>query len=278
MFVGVYNDYRNPRSSRFSDCVLTLQFDQFLAPAPTHTHIYIGPATVDLEEMTNLLQLHYGIDIGCITLHSDQELIDKSGCHLDWRRFGPWIFQQILKFMAIDQCPDTEILIQDCDTFAIQPYNYFEQGLPVLLHIPFRDESPEYYQFVQDITGQPRQTPHCFVTEFMPLLSSDWTSLKAQLESQYQLDWLGALHHALTIEQNRIGKRQVWFSEYELLANWILLSRPQTKLKEQRRFEIINRDWDDVLNHTGDANFFCNYNQTTLDDVTWLGHEIKRRL
>jgi len=67
----------------------------------------------------------------------------------NFRQFGPWIGQQLLKLMAIDACTDDEILLQDADTFAVRPYHYFKENETITFVLPGETHTIEYFEYVK---------------------------------------------------------------------------------------------------------------------------------
>ena len=132
-------------------------------------------------------------------------------------QFGGWIAQQFLKLIALDKCDADRILIQDCDTFAIKPVNFFREDLPVCLVAPSLGSGVGgYNEYYRKITGLNPGVDSCFVSEFMPVLKTDWITLRTRIENIHQCHWLEALHKEFAKDMSN----QVWFSEYQLLGLW----------------------------------------------------------
>ena len=221
MFVG---------SNKVVDSIITLQFDKFLQPCPSDTIIYTN-ADADLLA----LYKQYNINTTNFTVVNDRELLAQYNQTTLPNKFNYWILQQLIKFMAIDTCKSTEVLVQDSDIILTRPYNYFNNGKPVPFVSPDTTHSAGYYEYVKKFTGRPRQTADCFVTDFMPLRNSDWCSLKQHIEDMYNQDWLTAM---ISVFTNDLARGDIVFSEYELLGNWLLINNPGLKTTVQREFPL----------------------------------------
>lgn len=228
-------------SSRIADSILTLKFDHFLDPQPDQTYICFG--TDHARESIDLLQIYrdHGIDTSTMTVIPDQQLMRQ---HLlpnfDYHQFSGWIAQQFFKLLALDQVNSDRVLIQDCDTFSLTPYQYFDGSTPRYYVIENTTQSLEYYQYVKKFTGLERQTSHCFVTEFMPVLKKDWVALKNHIEQTYGCNWLLAMSQAFSADVNPDNSPPIWFSEYELLGNLGLQKNPNAGFQFQNRLSLYD--------------------------------------
>jgi hypothetical protein len=228
--------------SRIADSILTLKFDHFLDPQPDHTYICFGAHGGG--EPIDLLQIYWkhGIDTSKMTVIFDQQLMDQ---HLlpefDYFQFSSWIAQQFFKLLALDQVNSDRVLIQDCDTFSLTPYRYFDGSTPRYYVIENTTHSVEYYQYVKKFTGLERQTSHCFVTEFMPVLKKDWIALKNHIEQTYGCNWLLAMAQVFSADVNvEPSFPSIWFSEYELLGNLGLQKNPNAEFQFQNRLTLYD--------------------------------------
>ena len=229
--------------SRIADSILTLKFDHFLDPQPNQTYICFGLGHG--HEPIDLLQIYqnHGIDTSTMTVITDQQLMDQNSLPgFDYYKFSGWIAQQFFKLLALDQVNSDRVLIQDCDTFLLTPYQYFDGSTPRYYVIENTTHSLEYYQYVKKFTGQERQTSHCFVTEFMPVLKKDWVSLKNHIEQTYGCNWLLAMEQVFSadVNSNPNNSSPIWFSEYELLGNLGLQKNPNAKFQFQHRLSIYD--------------------------------------
>jgi hypothetical protein len=223
--------------TRIADSILTLKFDHFLAPQPDQTYICFGGAkTIDLLKIYQ----DHGIDTSNMKVINDNQLIAQSpNPEFDYRKFGGWITQQFFKLIALDQVDSDRVLIQDCDTFSLSPYQYFNGSNPRYYVIENTTQSLEYYQYVKKFTGKERQTNHCFVTEFMPVLKKDWVALKDQIEQIHGCNWLLAFDQIFSADfSNKID--QIWFSEYELLGNLGLQKNTDADFQFQHRISLYD--------------------------------------
>lgn len=183
---------------------------------------------------------------------------------------GSWLYQQALKMASVDYLDADCVLIQDPDTFSIVPYTCInERGEPKFFILPNETHSYGYYKVITNSLGIPRQSPHCFVTEFMPTFKEDWLSLKHTLETRNNCDAFDAIINNVPLEK---GIR--WFSEYEYLANWTITQRP-VELIKQSRFQY--KTLDELDNLTSDYNCVCDA-IPKLDDsllLDWNTHTVK---
>lgn len=233
--------------TRIADSILTLKFDHFLDPQPDQTYVCLG--SVKPIDLLKIYQDH-GIDTSKMKIIYDHELISRSANPgFDYRKFGGWINQQFLKLLALDQVNSDRVLIQDCDTFSLVPYQYFDESTPRYYVIENTTQSLEYYQYVKTFTGKQRQTDHCFVTEFMPVLKKDWIELKDQLEQTHGCNWLMAFDQVFSADRKN-NPGQIWFSEYELLGNLGLQKNPEATFQFQYRLSLYDDTTDYWKDHS----------------------------
>ena len=258
-------------TSRIPEFLCVLQYDRFLVPAPDRTIIYYGnvstsnPESTDIE--TELLNkfVEYGINAKNFTLINDKELFDR--CNFNLTDFGGWIYQQLIKMLAIDSCNDSQILIQDGDSFAIKPYVYFDHNQPVCTVRLDTTDFDEYEKYIDRIVQLPRLTTSSFVTEFMPLEKTTWNSLKARIEEIHNCNWLDAIYNIFKLYNagNGIGT----FSEYELLGNWALHLNPDLKM------QVHNRYYKEMpIRRLIPANFVITHRHSSYEDMELLKKQI----
>jgi hypothetical protein len=229
-------------SARIADSILTLKFDHLLDPRPNRTYIHFGS-----HEPIDLLKIYqdHGIDTSDMEVVYDHQLMSRGPIqdfdyhNFGYYKFGGWITQQFFKLMALDQVDCDRVLIQDCDTFSLTPYQYFDGSTPRYYVIENTAQSQSYYQYVKKFTGQERQTDHCFVTEFMPVLKKDWVALKNQIEHTHGCHWLLAMSQVFSADL-KLKTDAIWFSEYEMLGNLGLQKNPNAEFEFQHRASIYD--------------------------------------
>lgn len=160
---------------------------------------------------------------------------------------GWWLRQQAIKLSYLDIINDDAMLMWDPDTFMIKPYRCYDPNTDTVNMMTLIDTTQGSYEGVfEAITGIPRTTPHCFVTEFVPVRGADFQSLKAHLLQRWpNKHWLDAIIDAVpgmpTVPPWGTGNIIKWFSEYEFLGNWAV-HRGNITYQQQRRFEYDSLD------------------------------------
>lgn len=207
---------------RIPDLCVSLKFNQYIKGV-TRT-IIVSP--VDSRKIDWYL-LRHGIDIANIEYISDRELINHYPSINSWVLPGDkrnnWLKQQAIKLAALDYIDYEVALIQDPDTWLIQDYCPWDGSTINLMALENTTESS--YDFVlPNVIGIERQTTHCFVTEFMPVIKQDWINLRTLIETKHSTDFLTAIINS--VPKNAQGVK--WFSEYEFLGNWTLTQRNAT--------------------------------------------------
>jgi len=224
-------------SSKIAESVITLQFDCFLTPRPNQTLIYLGSVISNGKLCKNPIDLfslyqQHGIDTSTFVLIHDIDIMEHYKQFALYDTFNFWIRQQLIKLMALDSCVHKQILIQDSDILITHPYQYFDNNFPVPMTVDDNTQPQIYYDLVEKLTGRPRQTSASFITEIMPVRSTDWQSLKLHIEHTFQQSWLTTIVDLL---QQQTGK--ILFSEYEILGNW-LLSQPGIVPRLQKKYSV----------------------------------------
>lgn len=239
VFIGSY---------RVSHACLSMQFDHYLKDID-QTYIF---TSLDGEYLDSILSKY--LDTSGFIYVNDEEMNSRYPTIKNWwfadDYRGSWLYQQALKIASVDYIDADVVLIQDPDTFSITPYTCVnERDEPKFFILPNETHSEGYYQVIENSLGIKRQTPHCFVTEFMPTFKEDWLSLKTALEARNNCDAFDAIINNVPVEN---GLR--WFSEYEYLGNWTMTQRP-VELIEQKRFQY--KTLDELDNLTADYNCVC---------------------
>jgi hypothetical protein len=203
----------------------------------------------------------YGIDTAHFDYLPDEEVlphypeIENWVIPGDYRGF--WLRQQAVKLSVLDYLKDDVVLLTDPDTFMTKPYCCYNDGR--LNYLVLTNTTHGSYNGMMDaIVGIPRQSPHCFITEFVPVHRDDWNSLKTHLEQRHTTHFLDAIIDSCpglpTVPPWGTGNMIKWFSEYELLGNWAV-SQHAVDYQEQRRFEY--NSLDKLGNFTADYNCFA---------------------
>jgi len=161
---------------------------------------------------------------------------------------GWWLRQQAIKLSFLDIVQEDVMLMHDPDTFLIRPYSCVQDGTLNLMSLIDTTQG-SYNGVFEAITGLPHQSPHCFVTELVPVRSLDWISLRNHIQQRWpNKHWLDAIIDAVpgmpTVPPWGNGNIIKWFSEYELLGNWAV-HRGNVQYEPQVRFEY------DSLNKLG---------------------------
>lgn len=195
---------------RVTDAIISLQFDRNVLGCD-HTYIYYGGSKH--HRLDSVLQ-RYNIDTSKFTFLHDTDLPAVS------KQYGAWIYQQLLKLQALE-IHKGQVLIQDSDSFMLEPYCAFKDNKPQHLVVKNRTLTPaDYYDYVQTFLRIERQTPHSFITEFMPVDTTQWHCDIEKLCSMFT-------------------KKQIWFSEYELIGNWSY-HQGNHDLTFQKKYELNN--------------------------------------
>ena len=191
----------------------------------------------------------YGIDTSGFSYLNDNIIYDKYPQVNHWVFPGDyrtyWLRQQAIKLAYIDLIDSDVMMIQDPDTFMIEPYRPFADGRLRLMSL-FDTTQGSYEGMFEAITGIARPTPHCFVTEFVPVRKSDWCRLKDLLNQRWpDKHWLDAIIDAVpgmpTVPPWGDGNLIRWFAEPELLGGWAVICG-DVDYHEQRRFEYDSLD------------------------------------
>lgn len=236
-------------SYRLSHACLSMQFDHYLENID-QTYIFTNCP----PELIDYTLRKYNIDTSKFVYVEDSEMDAKYPTLRNWwfndDNRESWLYQQALKLASIDYIDADIVLIQDPDTFSITPYRCLtNDGKLKFFILPNETHSSGYYKVLENSLGIQRQTPHCFVTEFMPTFKEDWLKLKHTLETRNNCDAFDAIINNVPLENNLR-----WFSEYEYLGNWTMTQRP-IELLEQRRFQY--KTLEQLGELTGDYNCVC---------------------
>lgn len=223
---------------RVPHACLSLQFDHYLEGID-RTVISTPMSPDELEPIF----AKYNIDTSNFEYVLDQDIFPKYPQIENWvfadDYRGWWLRQQAIKLSVLDRLNYDVMLMQDPDTFMIEPYRCFDQGQ--LTYCVLKNTTHGSYEgMIDSIFGFARQTPHCFITEFVPCMKQDITAMKEFLQQRHQCHWLNALIENTTVMPTipPWGKGELirWFSEYEVIGNWTMTQRP-VNFMFQHRFE-----------------------------------------
>jgi hypothetical protein len=224
---------------RVPHAAFSLQFDHYLEGIDRT--VIATPVT--REELEPVWQ-RYSIDssqfeyVNDSTVYSAYPEVNNWVFDDDYR--GWWLRQQAIKLAYLDLLDYDVALMQDPDTFMIQPYTpVINDQLNMLALMNTTQDS--YNGVFEAITGHAHPSPHCFVTEFCAVRKTDFASLKQHIQRCWpDKKWLDAIIDAVpgmpTVPPWGTGNVIKWFSEYELLGNWATL-RSNVTLQPQTRFE-----------------------------------------
>jgi hypothetical protein len=234
---------------RVPHACMSMQFDHNLTGIDRT--VIVSP--VSKQELWPVFE-RYGIDTTDLDYLADQEILPHYPEIQNWvipgDYRGHWLRQQAIKLSVLDYLKDNIVLLTDPDTFMTQPYCCYDNGRVNYLVLANTTHG-SYNGMMDAIVGIPRQSPHCFITEFVPCLRADWLSLKAHLEQKHNKHFLDAIIDSCpgmpTVPPWGNGNMIKWFSEYELLGNWAV-NQHVVDYQEQRRFEY------DSLDKLGDFN------------------------
>jgi hypothetical protein len=220
----------------------SLQFDHYLQGID-HT-VIASPMT--REELEPIWQ-QYSIDSSQFVYMNDQVIYDQYPEVNNWvfdnDYRGWWLRQQAIKLAYLDLVDADVMLMQDPDTFMIEPYAPVVNGQLNMLAI-MNTVQGSYNGVFEAITGIAHPSPHCFVTELCAVRKQDFVLLKQHLKSRWtNKKWLDAIIEAVpgmpTVPPWGTGNIIKWFSEYELLGNWATHCG-NVVLQPQQRFEYSN--------------------------------------
>jgi hypothetical protein len=235
---------------------MVMQFDHFLKGIDRT----IISSPVPKDELWSIFA-KYNIDTTTFEYLPDSIILDQYPEINHWifadDYRGKWLWQQALKLSVRDYLDDEVILMHDPDTFMVEPYQCYQDGRLNYLILP-NTTHDSYRGVLESVVGIERQTPHCFVTELVPVHRDDWQALKTLLEHRHNKHWLDAIIDAVpgmpTVPPWGTGNIIKWFSEYELIGNWAM-HRNKIDTQEQRRFEYDSLD--KLGNFTHDYNCFA---------------------
>ena len=224
---------------RVPHAVFSLQWDHFLEGID-----YTIVATpMSQQELWPVFD-RYGIDT------KDWQCINDSVIYQRYPEVNNWVFQddyrgwwlrqQAIKLSYLDLIGEDVMLMHDPDTFMIEPYRCYQDGVLNMMTL-MNTTQGSYEGVFHSITGVHRPTPHCFVTELVPVRARDWRQLRYLLQERWpHQHWLDAIIDAVpgmpTIPPWGNGNIIKWFSEYELLGGWAVL-QGDVMYQAQRRFE-----------------------------------------
>lgn len=228
-------EYRVPHAC------FSLQWDHMLQSIDTT--MVAHTSNLDSKLLSRIFQDH-GIDCTSWQFINDTVIYDRYPEVQHWvfpddyRTF--WLRQQAIKLSYLDLLDADILLLHDPDTFMIEPYQCYQNGMLNLMTL-MNTTQGSYANMFESITGIPRTSPHCFVTELSAVRKSDWQDLRVLLQARYpDKHWLDAIIDAVpgmpTVPPWGTGNEIKWFSEYEFLGNWST-HQGNVTYQAQRRFE-----------------------------------------
>lgn len=152
---------------------------------------------------------------------------------------GWWLRQQAIKMAFLDYLDYDLMVMHDPDCILIHPYEPYRNGRLNYQVLENQRHSWAYYESIRNALAFDRLTPHCFISEFVPVLKQDITDLRLFLEQQHGINWLDAMIDNCpgqpTVPPWGKGELIRWFSEYEFLGNWTM-SRREITMEPQHRY------------------------------------------
>lgn len=186
----------------------------------------------------------------------------------DYRTY--WLRQQAIKLAFLDYLEYDLMVMHDCDCILIQDYEPLKDGKLNYMVLENERHSWGYYETIKNALGFERKTPHCFISEYVPVLKEDMTALVDFLEHTHKKKWLDAIIDNCppepTVPPWGNGELIRWFSEYEFIGNWVM-SRREITTEPQRRYHY------DDMEKIGD--FDPNYHTAVCDAVPDLSRSVQ---
>jgi hypothetical protein len=162
------------------------------------------------------------------------------------------------------------MVMNDPDCILIQDYQPMVNGKLNYMVLENERHSWGYYETIKNAFGFERLTPHCFISEYVPVLKEDITAMRVFLEQKHQCNWLDALISNCpgvpTVPPWGNGDLILWLSEYELIGNWAM-SRREILTQPQRRYMY------DDMNKIG--GFDPDYHTAICDAVPDLSRSVR---
>ena len=186
----------------------------------------------------------------------------------DYRTY--WLRQQAIKLAFLDYLDYDLMVMHDPDCILINPYQPWKNNKLNFMVLENECHSRGYYETIKNALGFDRQTPHCFISEYVPVIKQDLIDLKKYLEITHKKKWLDAIIDNCpaepTIPPWGNGELIRWFSEYEFIGNWTM-SRREITMEPQCRY-----NYDDMENIGG---FNINIHTAICDAVPDLGRSVQ---
>lgn len=152
---------------------------------------------------------------------------------------GWWLRQQAIKMAFLDYLDYDLMIMNDPDCILINDYEPMIDGKLNFMVLENQRHSWGYYETIRNAFGFDRLTPHCFISEYVPVLKQDITAMREFLEQQHACHWLDAIIDSCpgepTVPPWGNGEMILWLSEYELLGNWTMSQR-SILTQPQRRY------------------------------------------
>jgi hypothetical protein len=231
---------------RVPHACFALQWDHMLQGID-HTIVATPMTRDELEPVWE----RYGIDSSGFEYVNDADVYQRYPQVNNWvfedDYRGWWLRQQAIKLSYLDMLEADVMLMHDPDTFMIEPYQCYNPNTDQLNMMTLLNTTQGSYEGVfQSIMGIERTTPHCFVTELVPVRKSDFVALRKHLAARWPTKhWLDAIIEAVpgmpTVPPWGTGNIIKWFSEYEFLGNWAVHCG-NVAFQEQRRFDYDHLD------------------------------------
>ena len=216
----------------------------------------------------------YGIDTSKFDYAPDSEIYRLYPQVNNWVMPGDyrgwWLRQQAIKLAFLDYLDYDLMVMHDPDCILIRDYWPMRDGVLNYMVLENERHSWGYYETIRNAFGFERQTPHCFISEYVPVLKQDITAMREFLEQRHQRHWLDALIDNCpgqpTVPPWGKGEMILWLSEYELVGNWTM-SRRAITTEPQRRYMY------DDMSRIGD--FDPDYHTAVCDAVPDLSRSVQ---
>jgi hypothetical protein len=216
----------------------------------------------------------YGIDTSNFDYAPDSEIyrlypeVNNWVLPDDYR--GWWLRQQAIKLSFLDYLDYDLMIMNDPDCILINRYEPYKNQKLNYMVLENERHSWGYYETIKNALDLERQTPHCFISEYVPVLKQDITDMKSFLEQKHQCHWLDAIITNCpgqpTVPPWGKGEMICWLSEYEIVGNWTM-SRREISMEPQHRYMY------DDLSRIGD--FDPDYHTAVCDAIPDLTRSVR---
>jgi hypothetical protein len=170
--------------------------------------------------------------------HDFWDLLDPDGINKNIYRINH-VKQQIFK-MSLDRYVQGMLLVVDAEVLFLRKTTMGFLDKQYLYGNKNRPSSPPHYKFTEELCNIKQQTNFGFITDQMMYSTDTLIEIQKKIEEIHGVSWITVCQRFIDQSSNKINGSLYSFSEFELIANFLLFHyQDRIEIKDINQHSIL---------------------------------------